>query len=67
MIDETLTIEHLRARFSEWIIACDPSMRCYWLLHWRYLELGWCRVESMLRVEATILDIQQRYVPYIRP
>ncbi|GAA4608553.1 hypothetical protein GCM10023195_33620 [Actinoallomurus liliacearum] len=66
MIDTTLTIEHIKARFSEWIIAFDPSMRCYWLLHWRYLELGWCRVDSMLRIEAVILDIRRRYAPYVR-
>lgn len=66
MIDETLTIEHIKARFSEWIIAYDPSARCYWLLHWRYLEIGWCSVKSMLHIEAAILGIQRKYPPYVR-
>ncbi|GAA4632200.1 hypothetical protein GCM10023196_064650 [Actinoallomurus vinaceus] len=65
MIEETLTIEHVKARFPEWIIAYDPSAHSYWLLHWRYLDIGWRRVGSMLQIEAEIHDVQRRCSPYI--
>lgn len=67
MIEETLTIERIKARFPEWIIAYDPFTCSFWLLHWRYLELGWRRVRSMLHIEAEIRDIERRCPAYALP
>jgi hypothetical protein len=67
VIEETLTIERVKARFPDWIIAFDPSTDSFWLLHWRYPELGWRRVRSMLHIEAEIRDIQRRYSAYALP
>ncbi|MCO5971808.1 hypothetical protein [Actinoallomurus soli] len=67
MIEETLTIERVKARFPEWIIAYDPSAGSFWLLHWRYLELGWRHVRSMLHIEAEIRGIEGRCSAYILP
>jgi hypothetical protein len=67
VIEDTLTIEQVKARFAEWLIAYDPSARCYWILHWRYLEVGWRPVRSMLLIEAEIRGIQRRHPAYIRP
>jgi hypothetical protein len=67
VIEETLTIERIKARFPEWIIAYDPAAGSFWLLHWRYLDIGWRRVRSMLQIEAEIHAIQRRYSPYYLP
>ncbi|GAA4629990.1 hypothetical protein GCM10023196_053570 [Actinoallomurus vinaceus] len=64
MIDETLTIEHLKSQFAEWIIAYDPSRRCYWILNWRY-PIGWREVKSMLAIESEIRGIETIYPRYV--